>query len=158
MTHYSLSSLQLYSTRSCSSVSALNSWTQNWWKTQVLRLPKVFRLLRECKARHTLGNRGRDFFWEQLPVWLDLQRGLFYALNCLHWGTFFSFSCGWIGALNFYQAFNGAFFRGAKVAMLLTNKKPGRKDYIPCYFRVLFYCSFFFSFPYFKASLERGFG
>jgi len=51
MTRYSLPSLPLCSASSWSFVSALNSCTQNCRKSQILGLPKVFRLKHEFQAR-----------------------------------------------------------------------------------------------------------
>ena len=50
ITYYSLPSLHLCCASSWSCVSALNSWTQNCRKSQILRRPKVSRLKNEFQA------------------------------------------------------------------------------------------------------------
>ena len=62
MIHYSLPSLPLLSASAWSFVSALNFWTQNCRKSQILRLPKVSRLKHERYAHALILFVSRNVF------------------------------------------------------------------------------------------------
>ena len=62
-------------------VPALNSWTQNCRKSQILRLPKVLRLKRELQARYVT----RRYRSVHLAVVYNAYVGNFYVAMLLRW-------------------------------------------------------------------------